>query len=59
MGRRRRWSGSNTSKGRLGKELIAAGLLMLAGPVYLDDLDNWIHVGWERRPGPTSEFGFD
>jgi hypothetical protein len=32
---------------------------MLAGPVYLDELDNWIHVGWERRPEPTSEFGFD
>src|SRR5215217_4984200 len=30
---------------RRGEELIAAGLLMLAGPVDLDELDRWIRVG--------------
>lgn len=44
-----------TSEDRRGEELIAAGLLMLD----LDVLDKWIRVGWERRRGPTSEFGFD
>src|SRR5215204_5637448 len=34
---------------RRGEELIAAGLLMLAGPVDLDELDQWMRVGWERR----------
>jgi hypothetical protein len=37
--------------GRRGHELIAAGLLMLAGPVDLDELDKWVRVGWERRRG--------
>jgi hypothetical protein len=37
--------------GKRGEELIAAGLLMLAGPVDLDELDRWVRVGWERRPG--------
>jgi hypothetical protein len=36
---------------RGGEELIAAGLLMLAGPVDLDELDQWMRVGWERRRG--------
>jgi hypothetical protein len=36
---------------RRGEELIAAGLLMLAGPVDLDELDQWMRVGWERRRG--------
>jgi hypothetical protein len=39
--------------------LIAAGLLMVAGPVDLDELDKWLRVGWERRRGATSEFGFE
>jgi hypothetical protein len=30
---------------RRGEELIAAGLLMLAGPVDLDELDQWMRVG--------------
>jgi hypothetical protein len=34
---------------RQGHELIAAGLLMLAGHVDLDELDHWVRVGWERR----------
>jgi hypothetical protein len=32
---------------RRGEELIAAGLLMLAGPVDFDELDKWVRVGWE------------
>jgi hypothetical protein len=47
------------SKERRGGELIAAGLLMLAGPTDLDELDRWIRVGWERRDGATSELGFE
>ena len=47
------------SKERRGEELVAAGLLMLAGHVDLDELDKWIRAGWERRRGVTSEFGFD
>ena len=47
------------SKARRGHELIAAGLLMLAGHTDLDELDNWIRVGWERRRGATSDCGFD
>jgi hypothetical protein len=41
------------SLARLGelRKLIAAGLLMLAGPVDLDELDRWIRIGWERRRG--------
>jgi hypothetical protein len=39
------------SKERLGHELIAAGLLMLAGPTDLDELDKWLRVGWERGRG--------
>jgi len=46
-------------KYRRDEELVAAGLLMLAGYVDLDDLDEWIRVGWERRRGATSEFGFE
>jgi hypothetical protein len=45
---------------RRGHKLIAAGLLMLAGPVDLDEPDEWmIRVGWERLSGSTSEFGFE
>ena len=47
------------SKARRGHELIAAGLLMLAGHTDLDELDKWIRVGWERCRGATSEYGFD
>ena len=36
---------------RRGEELIAAGLLLLAGHVDLDELDQWMRVGWERRRG--------
>jgi hypothetical protein len=39
--------------GRRGEDLIAAGLLMLAGPVDLDELDRWERTGWERRRGST------
>jgi hypothetical protein len=38
---------------RQGHELIAAGLLMLAGFVDLDELDHWVRVGWERRRGAS------
>jgi hypothetical protein len=41
------------SKARRGEELIAAGLLMLAGLTDLDDLDEWMRVGWERRRGAS------
>jgi hypothetical protein len=47
------------SKERRGKELIAAGLLMLAERVDHDDLAKWIRVGWSGDAGATSEFGFD
>jgi hypothetical protein len=37
-----------------GHELIAAGLVMLAGPTNLDELDHWLRVGGspgaERHP---------
>ena len=33
-----------SSKYRRGEDLIAAGLLMLAGYVDLDDLDRWIRL---------------
>ena len=39
--------------GKRGEDLIAAGLLMLAGHVDLDELDRWIRVGWERRRGAS------
>ena len=39
------------SAARRGEDLIAAGLLMLAGHVDLDELDNWLRIGWERRRG--------
>jgi hypothetical protein len=46
-----------SSTARRGEELIAAGLLMLAGPVDLDELDRWVRVGWERRRGVTVLYG--
>ena len=39
--------------GKRGEELIAAGLLMLAGHVDLEQLDHWLRVGWERRRGAS------
>jgi hypothetical protein len=36
---------------RRGEDLIAAGLLMHAGHVDLDQLDHCVRVGWERRRG--------
>ena len=48
-----------SSKVRRGEELIAAGLLMLAGPVDLDALEKVLRVCWERRRAATSDFGFD
>ncbi|HEY6811497.1 MAG TPA: hypothetical protein VI074_02285 [Propionibacteriaceae bacterium] len=41
------------SPARRGEDLIAAGLLMLAGHVDLDELDHWIQVGWEPQRGTT------
>ena len=38
---------------RRGEDLIAAGLLTLAGPVALDELDRWLKIGWERRRGAS------
>ena len=38
---------------RRGEDLIAAGLLMLAGPIDLDELDRSVRSGWERRRGST------
>jgi hypothetical protein len=34
-------------------------LLMIAWHVDQDELDKRVRVGWERRRGATSEFGFD
>ena len=42
---------------RRGEDLIAAGLLMLAGPVDLDELDKWVRIGWERRRGADIPYG--
>ena len=46
-----------SSTARRGEDLIAAGLLMLAGPVDLDELDRWMRTGWERRRGATVPYG--
>jgi hypothetical protein len=40
-----------SSIARRGEDLIAAGLLMLAGHVDLDEVDRWMRIGWERRRG--------
>ena len=42
---------------RRGEELIAAGSLMLAGPIDLDELDQWMRGGWERRRGTDVPYG--
>jgi hypothetical protein len=39
---------------RRGHDLIAAGLLMLAGHVDLDELDRWVR---ERRRGAMMPYG--
>ena len=44
---------------RRGEDLIAAGLLMLAGHVDLDELDHWIRVGWERQRGASVPYPDD
>ena len=44
-----------SSKVRRGEELIAAGLLMLAGSTALDELNKWMRVGWERRRGHVQQ----
>jgi hypothetical protein len=35
--------------GKRAEDLIAAGLLLLADHVDLDELDKWLRIGWERR----------
>jgi hypothetical protein len=42
--------------GKRGEDLIAAGLLMLAGYVDLAELNKWVRVGWERRRGATEPY---
>jgi hypothetical protein len=44
---------------RRGEDLIAAGLLKLAGHVDLDELDHWIRVDWERRRGVSVPYPDD
>ena len=39
-----------------GHELIAAGLLLLAGPVDRDLLVHWVRVGVERRSDATTSY---
>jgi hypothetical protein len=41
---------------RRGEDLIAAGLLMLAGPVDLAELDRSVRAGWERRRGALNPY---
>jgi hypothetical protein len=43
--------------GKRGEELVAAGLLMLAGHVDLDELDRWVRIGWERHRGADLPYG--
>jgi hypothetical protein len=45
-----------SSGARRGEDLISAGLLMLAGPVDLDELDRSMRVGWERRRGALDPY---
>jgi hypothetical protein len=46
-----------SSTARRGEELVAAGLLMLAGHVDLDELDRWMRIGWGRRRGAGVPYG--
>jgi hypothetical protein len=39
--------------------LTAAGLLMLAGHVALDELDRWVKIGWECPRGPAPVGTYD
>jgi hypothetical protein len=34
----------------------SGGLLMLAGPLDLDELDRWMRIGWERRRGASNPY---
>jgi hypothetical protein len=43
--------------GKRGEELVAAGLLRLAGFVDSDEFDKWVRVGWERQGGVTVPYG--
>jgi hypothetical protein len=47
------WQAPGSPQVSGGEELIAAGLLMLAGAVDLDELDRWVRIGWERRRGAS------
>ena len=49
-------AGSWFAGARRGEELVAAGLLMLAGHVDLDQLDKWVRVGWEHRRGASDPY---
>ena len=44
------------SAARRGEDLVAAGLLMLAGHVDLEELDKSVRVGWERRRGASNPY---
>ena len=44
------------SSARRGEDLIAAGLLMLAGRVDLDEVDRWVRIGWERQRGVSEPY---
>ena len=48
------WFAGNAKHGH---ELVAAGLLLLTGPVDLDELDQWLRIGWERRRGTDIPYG--
>jgi hypothetical protein len=50
-------AGSWFASARRGEDLLAAGLLMLAGHVDLDELDKWVRIGWERHRGSTVPYG--
>jgi hypothetical protein len=55
-----RWSDRGRLVRRLarrGEELVTACLLMLAGPVDLDELERWARIGWEHRRGVTVPYG--
>jgi hypothetical protein len=42
--------------GKRGEDLVAAGLLMLAGYTDLAELDKWVRIGWERRRGASERY---
>jgi hypothetical protein len=45
--------------GKRGEDLVAAGLLMVAGYTDLDELDRWLRIGWERQRGVTVPYGLN